>query len=190
MAVKVVTPPDAEPISLEEAKSFLHGIDYDDQDANISAFIQSARLKLEKRCGRAIAQQEFEITLPTFGETIELMPPVTSVESVKYIDSSGDEQTIDAADYELIDDELTPYIFPLVDWPTDIAKRPNAVRIRFIAGNEPEEVPEDLKQAIRLLVGSAFEMRQSEMLGPTRQELLELSDGIPELIAPYVVMRL
>lgn len=191
MAVKVITPPDEEPLTVEEVKSFLHGIDYDDQDVNIAAFITSARRKIEKRCGRCVAQHELELTVAEFnGEICLPMPPVRSIVSVSYIDTDGNTQTLDAANYELFEDDLVPFIFPLVDWPTNVADRPDAVKVRYMSGDEPDDVPEDIKQAIRLLVGSAFELREDVLLTPVRQELQITPNGYSELIAPYIVPRL
>lgn len=191
MSVKVISPPSVEPISVEEAKSFLHGIDYDDQDENIARFITAARQRLERRCGRCIAEQELELRICGFGDVVMLeRPPVVDVLGVKYIDRDGEEQEIDSANFTLIDDEYLPYLYPLTEWPTDAFDRPDAVRIKYLAGHEPDDVPEDLKQAMRLLIGSMFENRENELLVPTRQELMILGDGVEVLIAPYIVPRL
>jgi uncharacterized phiE125 gp8 family phage protein len=184
-----------EPISLAEAKAWLL-IDYDDQDSEIESLIKAARLKIEKRCGISIAMKQYAEKLSGFSDKIELSnPPVISVDSIKYLDADGAEQTVDVADYVLMQDDYVPYIFPASAWPTDIADRPDAVRITYTTGidiedSPPDEVPEDLKQAMRLMIGENFETRQGELLLPTRQELGVPSHGIDELLAPYVVMRL
>lgn len=190
MFVKVITPPTDEPLTVEEVKSFLHGIDYDDQDDNISAFIKAARLKIEHRCGICIGTYELQFVADSFSDKMELpRPPVTNVISVKYLDEESSEQTIDNSKYVLIDDEYSPYIIPLEPWPVT-ANRPDAVRIQYVAGNEPENVPEELKQAMRWLVGHFFENRESVLLQPTRQEIMELPDSVSAIISPYIVPRL
>lgn len=184
-----------EPITLAEAKAWLN-IDYDDQDEVIESIIKAARLKIEKRCGISIALKQYRMKIAGFGESIELSnPPVVSVESVKYLDEDGVEQTIDESAYAFIDDDYSPYLYPLEDWPTDVASRPDAVRIEFTSGidiedSPPDEVPADLLQAMRLEIGAMFENREQELLVPTRQELMLLANGVPQLIAPYIVPRL
>lgn len=184
-----------EPITLTEAKAWLN-VDYDDQDAVITSIIKAARLKIEKRCGISIALKQYRMKIAEFGEKIDLSnPPVISVESVKYLDEDGVEQTIDASAYTFIDDEYSPYLYPLEDWPTDVAARPDAVRVEFTSGidiedSPPDEVPADLLQAMRWLIGHLFENRESTVLTPTRQELQETPDTVAAIIAPYIVPRL
>lgn len=184
-----------EPISVEDAKTWLL-VDYDDQDEVIASIIKAARLSIEKRCGISIAMKRYEMKVFGFSDRIELPnPPVISVESIKYIDEDGVEQTIDASDYVFVQDDYVPFVFVQSGWPEDVADRPDAVRITYTTGidiedSPPDEVPEDLKQAIRLTVAEKFENRQGEILLPTRQELGVLSHGIDELLAPYIVMRL
>lgn len=184
-----------EPITVDEAKQWLN-VDYDDQDEVIASIIKAARLKIEKRCGISIAMKQYRMKLAGFGGKIELTyPPVVSVDSVKYLDEDGVEQTIDAAAYVLIEDDYAPYIHPLESWPKDVAARPDAVRVEFTSGvdiedSPPDEVPADLLQAMRLEIGAMFENREQELLVPTRQELMLLANGVPQLIAPYIVPRL
>jgi uncharacterized phiE125 gp8 family phage protein len=184
-----------EPISVAEAKEWLL-VDYDDQDEVIEAIIKAARLKIEKRCGISIAMKQYGMKVGGFSNRIELpYPPVISVDSIKYLDGDGVEQTVDASDYVLMQDDYVPYVFATGGWPTDNADRPDAVQVTYTTGidvedSPPDEVPEDLKHAMRLLIGSAFELRQDVLLSPVRQELEVTPNGYEEIIAPYIVMRL
>lgn len=195
MAVSIVSTVDQEPLSLEEMKLYLE-VDYDDQDDMISRAITAARIKIENRCSISIAQKQFVLKIAAFDDELALpYPPLVSVENVKYLSTDGTEKTVSSDDYAVIQDEYFPYIFPTSAWPTDLAKRPDAVRVAYTAGygyddSPPEDVPQDLLQAIRLTVGAMFENREQELLVPTRQELNLLGDGVPELIAPYIIPRL
>jgi len=182
-----------EPVSLEDAKLWLN-IDYDDQDSVIESIIKAARLKIEKRCGISIALKQYLVKTASFDEIALQNPPIVSVDAVKYLDESGAEQTIPPSDYILMEDPFAPYIFPVVDWPVT-ATRPDAVRVTYTSGidiedSPPDEVPEDLLQAMRLIVGEMYENRQDEMMLPTRQELGVLSNGVMSLLSPYIVPRL
>ncbi len=184
-----------EPISVADAKKWLL-IDYDDQDAIIESIIKAARLKIEKRCGIAIALKQYEMKTAAFDGNIELShPPIVSVDSIKFLDEDGIENTLDDASYELMHDDYAPYVFPTNAWPTGVAHRPDGVRRTFTSGIDIEDspvddIPEDLKQAIRLVIGEMYENRQDEMMLPTRQELGVLSNGVMNLISPYIVPRL
>lgn len=183
-----------EPISLQDAKEWLN-IDYDDQDSIIDSIIKAARLKIERRCGVSIALKQYRVKLSEFGDTIEFpMHPIVSIDAISYIDLSGDEQEIDPSVYTLIEGD-EPYIYPLEPWPLDVATRPDAVSVEFTSGidiedSPPDEVPDDLLQAMRLEIGAMFENREQEILVPTRQEMMLLANGVPQLIAPYIVPRL
>lgn len=182
-----------EPITVAEAKQWLN-IDYDDQDTVIASIIKAARLKIEKRCGISIALKQYEIKAASFEGIALQNPPIVSVDAVKYLDTDGVEQTVPPSDYVLMDDAYAPYLFPVVDWPST-AQRPDAVRVTYTSGidiedSPPDEVPDDLLQAMRLLIGHFAENREEVLLTPTRQELEHLPEGAMSLIAPYIVPRL
>lgn len=184
-----------EPIDVAEAKKWLL-VDYDDQDEIIDSIIKAARMKIERRCGISISMKKYKLALPSFSGEIELPnPPVISVDRITYLDGEGVEKEIPQSDYELVPDDYVPTVIPASKWPTDVTTRPNAVRIEFTTGidiqnSPPDDIPEDLKQAMRLVVGEMYENRQDEMMLPTRQELGVLSNGVLNLISPYIVPRL
>lgn len=184
-----------EPITLPDAKAWLQ-VDYTDQDDVIRSIITAARQKLERRCGISIALKRFRMTLPAFSATITLeYPPVREIASVKYLSTDGSEKTVDPAAYTLIEDRFEPYIFPLADWPSDVARRPDAVRVEFVSGiygddSPPEQIDQDLMQAMRWLISHFYENRESTALTPVRQEIQEVPDTVEAIIAPYIVPRL
>lgn len=184
-----------EPIDVAEAKKWLL-VDYDDQDEIIDSIIKAARMKIERRCGISISMKKYKLALPSFSGEIELPnPPVISVDRITYLDGEGVEKEIPQSDYELVPDDYVPTVIPASKWPTDVATRPNAVRIEFTTGidiqdSPPDDIPEDLKQAMRWLVGHLFENRESTVLTPVRQELQETPDTVDAILAPYIVPRL
>lgn len=184
-----------EPISLDEAKQWLL-VTYDDQDDVIESIIKAARLKIERRCGISIAMKQYAEKISGFSDKIELSnPPVISVDSIKYLDADGVEQTVDPAGYELVQDDYVPFVFALSEWPSDISDRLDAVRVTYTTGidiedSPPDEIPEDLKQALRWLISHFFENRESTALTPVRQEIQEVPDTVEAILAPYIVPRL
>lgn len=174
------------PVSLEEVKAHLR-IDHPDQDAVIVALITAATAHLDGWTGvlgRALVAQTWRMAMDAFpGDTITIpLGPVTSVESIKYTDTAGAEQTVPTADYEV---DLYPVEARICvgdnGWPStdDVV---NAVRVEWVAGYATaDDVPDDLKNAILLLVGHWYEHREAATMSPAT----EIPMGVPALIAPY-----
>lgn len=199
-----------EPLSVPEAKAHLR-VDFADDDDYIASIISAARWKLEREFRRAIVQQTLVLALDFFGtpertrdstfpvsywpptgyqypinSTIDLRPPVQSITSVKYYDPSMVLQTVLSTAY-LVDTISEPgRISPTigVNWPTT-ANVPNAVQITFVAGHtDPTVTPENIKQALRLVIGNFYENREETVIG-TRLVALALPDGVDKLMAPF-----
>lgn len=200
MTVKLITAPENEPITKEEVK--LHcRIDHDDEDNLIDAHIAAARQYAETTIlWRALVTQELELVLDEFpvkgtwrsfyvdyktpkNEILIPRPPLQEIISVKYTDSDGTEH--DFEDY-IVDDESEPgRIVPEKQWPTDNLYPVNAVRIRYKAGyGEPEDVPQQIKQALHLLVADMYEVRQTVVDGR-----LQNLNTAHLLLQPYRIFR-
>lgn len=93
--------------------------------------------------------------------------PIQSVESVKYIDPTGTEQTLDPAQYQLDADGDIAYLFPAygVSWPIT-RLQPNAVRVRYVCGygDDGTTTPPTVISWILLRVGVLYENRESHVL--------------------------
>lgn len=174
MALKLITPPDVEPISLSEIKLFLRLGISTDEDSLLTALIIAARQESEKITRRQLITATWELRLDKFSEIIYLpLPPLQSVTTLKYLDSANVEQTlIENTDY-LVDiysepARITP-AYGMV-WPT-IYPVANAVRIRFIAGygDDSIDVPESIRNWIMVTVGSFYENRESDIVANVAQ---------------------
>jgi len=151
------------PVSLAEAKQHLRVLT-GDEDALITALVLAATAHLDGRAGilgRALVTQTWDLRLDCFprfqwGARIELpMPPLQSVTSIKYLDDTGTETTIDPGDYVVEPGHYLGRIRPAygLTWPT-ARDETGAVRIRFVAGyGTAADVPPPIKHAILLLVG-------------------------------------
>jgi uncharacterized phiE125 gp8 family phage protein len=131
--LKIVTAAADEPISLEEAKLFLR-VDTDADDTLIAALIAAAREYAEHYTQATFATTEYELALDAFPVDAIGLPKAASpaVESIKYLDTAREEQTLDPAAYVLSEYGMEPFIYPLQAWPATGAY-PNAVRIRYTA---------------------------------------------------------
>lgn len=131
-------------------------------DPLLGMLITAARVAAEQRTGRALINQTWERVLDGFpAREIELgMMPVQSITSVKYYDTDGVLQTMDAADYTLDADTLPGLVFPAynVTWPSTYDV-PNAVIVRFVTGYGAARatVPAQIRQWICAQVKASFD---------------------------------
>ncbi|MCA1857450.1 hypothetical protein LE190_16170 [Massilia oculi] len=109
-------------------------------DAEIELDVRGIAGEVEHQLQRALVEQTRCVTLDRFPDAIKLaMPPLLTVESVKYVDVDGVQQTLDPQDY-LVDSVSEPgYVMPAPgrSWPTT-ADRANAVEVRYRCGYGPD----------------------------------------------------
>lgn len=209
MAVKVITAPSVEPISLEQAKAHLR-VDTTDQDDLIESLISAARERIEDETGRALITQTLEIALDYFVEPPDLRyvtypyltpakaillprPPLQSLKRITYIDGDGNEVLLhdEVGSPTVISDLVVDtYSEPgrLVpasggNWPS-VQDRANAVVIRYTAGYaSADDVPKPIVQAILLLLGHLHENPSA-----VSEQKYELPMGVEWLIAKHRVL--
>jgi len=137
----------------------------------VHRYIRSMRIYAENYSHRAFITQKWQLNYDSFpGEEIEIpKPPLISLDSVKYIDTDGVLQTLAVdTNYEAVLGGETGKV-KLVSgksWPTTKTTL-NAVQIAFTAGygESPLDVPENIKQAVRLLTGESYERREESIVG-------------------------
>ena len=147
MPTRLITQPAALAVSLASAKLNLR-IDNSDSDAIITAWIQGITTHAEHITGRSFINQTWRVTLDAFPDAIEIPCPVSSVASVKYLDTLGAEQTLAANQY-IVDMVSEPgAIVPAVGvtWP-DTYDRINSVYVDVVAGYGATDasVPDGIK---------------------------------------------
>lgn len=180
MALKLATGPAIEPVSLDEAKLHLR-IDHSEEDTLIAGLIGAARRHIESAVlSRSLVTQTWELYLDRFPakSIIKLpRPPLQSVESIKYTLEGGTEVTFDASNY-IVDNVSEPGRIVLkrdASWPADVLEPVNGVKVTFVAGygDNPEDVPDPIKQAMLLLIGDLYENREESIViqGLTVQRL-------------------
>lgn len=193
MAYKIITQATTEPITLAEARSHLRIEPFGSplahpDDAIITMLIRAAREWCEQYTGRAFASQTIEMAIDDFPENeIELpLTPATSITYVKYINTTGSEQTVSNSSYDL-DNYSKPNWLLLINgytWP-ETNGGANNVKIRMVVGDSPTTIPFAVKSAILLLVGSLYENRQEDVLGTSRASFNSLPMGVYNLLQPY-----
>ena len=189
----LVTPPAIKPVTLTEAKAWLD-IGYADKDTVIAGLIGAATAHLDGWTGilgRCLCEQTWRQDFDDFRSCLRLpLFPVISITSVKYTDTAGAEQTIPSENYTLKNDDLGAYVeftssysFPSLN--TESA----AVRVTYLAGYadiagtpKTSSVPDDIKNAIALLVRHWFDNPGAVVVGVTAQQLPQ---GVDALLAKH-----
>jgi uncharacterized phiE125 gp8 family phage protein len=202
MGIKRITAPSVAPLTLQQVKDHLR-VDHSDTDSIIGLYLDAATAYVDGEfgfLGRALVTQTWELTIDAF-PTHEIkipLPPLQSVESIKYDDAAGAEQTLVASTDYYVDASSEPaWIVPATGgWPTSssVFDGINAVRVRFIAGYEPTtdsppdlraNVPTSVKQALLLLIGNFHEHREENIVGLTTMKLPFAAEN---LLRPYRVV--
>ena len=166
--------PDRLPVSVEDVKAQSR-IDLNIEDDVIGRQIGTAVEMLEATTRRRIITQTWDMKwdrFPSSGEVMTLTyPPISSVTSVKYVDSNGDEQTWAATKYETSlptgDYAKCGRLQPVFGevWPTTRSTL-DAVVVRVVAGyGDPGDVPEGLTTGMLLFIGNLFENREATITG-------------------------
>lgn len=167
-----------EVISLARAKEHLKldaGVSAEDD--LISDYIQAAVLAAENYTNTNIIEAKFEIKSNAFIADFEIpLSPVRSIESIKYKDENGDDQTLVTAKYELLpaDKYIHQVHYPdFSDLPGVKDNTSTAVVIAITTGYAATKVPKPIQSAILLILGDLYENRQDRAHGlPTRSKNL------------------
>jgi uncharacterized phiE125 gp8 family phage protein len=205
--ITVVTPPATEPLTVDEVKAYLRDENTTSQDDVIEALIGAARQKAEQQLGRYLVTQTLELALDRFpydhrrvsyprrgADNLApyeiLLPPLQSVASIKYIDTTGALQTLASNQYD-VDVRSRPARVNKaygVSWPAT-REQQNAVIIQFVAGyGTAEQVPQCVKQWMLLQIKAGYDNRDTFLPGTTSLAQLP-NEYIDNLIAGEVVAR-
>jgi hypothetical protein len=189
----------------------------------IDGFIAAAVNQLDPAgggwLGRALRPQTWELRLSSFSQhncfdhrygqhqaIVLPFPPLISVDSVKYDDTSGVEQTlVEGTGFRVfgLGALARCAIAPLYQqsWPVARSDR-ESVRIRFTAGYPvavaadpnhvppivavPDRLPAPVLVWLKLYIGSLYENRETFIVG-TREIVAQLPDHIMQMLSTYRV---
>ena len=190
MSSILLSGPAAEPVTLVEAKQFVR-VEHDDDDDVIAALIAGARIHVEAQTHRALITQNWRLTRdvwPDIGCLPVLPVPVQTLDAVRIYKSDGSTLSLDVAGF-LFDKASAPARLTF-DSPPPMPERPIAgieIDVTCGYGDAGTDVPEPLRQAIRLLIAHWYENRGLIAVG---HEVAILPQTVAALIAPYRMMGL
>lgn len=197
MDIEAITAPtDSEVLALLSVAEFKRNERIFDAhtDDLIEACIKGAYAFLDGQYGwlnRSILTREWKLWLPCLPTSIELpLGPILSVESIKYFDTDGVLQTLDASTYEVLTGEFIGRIcmLPYETLPAGISKRNRAVSISYTAGfGDAETIDFSIKHALKqsmTLLASHFYRNPSATFADPRQSKVsrQIQYGIDEFV--------
>lgn len=172
--------PAAEPVTLTEVKNQLRivGSDEDDQ---LNALILRATDYTENILQRALIEGTCDLYADRFPSRDDIpiaipLPPLISITSIKYYDNQGVEQTWSNTLYTVdTDQDYCALVYPNENESYPSTRDfPKSVHVEYVAGYEDsgaspvvesDNVPNEIKQAILLLIGHWYENRESSTAG-------------------------
>ncbi|MET4634976.1 head-tail connector protein [Kaistia defluvii] len=182
MHVTVVTPPGAEAIvTLADAKQHLR-VDSSDEDILIQGLISAACEWIDGPngwVGRSFGKQTLEARFSRFDCDFIALPygPVIEVGSIKYLDTSGTEQTMPGTGWGKLSDGRVA-LTASGSWPA-LYSNAEAVRVTYDAGYAEGKVPAAVRAAVLLTVDYLFQNR-----GASVDEALT-AGAVLALLSPY-----
>lgn len=190
MGLSLVTGPSTDPVTLGEAKAHCR-IGIPDDDGIVAGYILAARQYVEGQTHRMMLTQTWDCTFDDYWPTkgcyyhIDIpLSPVQSISSISYVDTDGVTQTLASDQYQVVVNRTKAFIVPAynVTWPT-IRRVPDAVTVRAVVGYT--QTPDELRQAILMLVGHFYEQRESVVIGQTP---FDVPMSVEALISPFRVV--
>lgn len=189
MTLRLVNAPTTEPVTVAEVKLDLR-IDESEFDTQLAMLITAFRKRAEDITGRALMPQTWELLLDKFPAVADIaigLLPITAVTSLKYYDTNGVLQTLDASNYELDKDTLPGWINQTEagQWPS-VRSQKNSVIALLAAGYEDAAaVPSEFKYWIRLQVQKAFTAGSHLVAGSTPAKIED--DTLNSMLDAYKV---
>jgi len=176
MALKLVTPPTVEPLTMADVEAQTRA-DLTTESELVEGYISAVRARAEVELRRALLTQTWDLVLDAFPTStarnpfaaLEInLPPLQSITHIKYLSTDNVLTTLAASEY-VVDLDSTPgRVTPAYGkvWPSTL-DYPGAVRIRFVAGygDEVMDVPQCIRHWMLMNVATLYENRESLTIG-------------------------
>jgi uncharacterized phiE125 gp8 family phage protein len=188
MGLRRTVAPTLEPVSIAEAKDWLHITD-DYEDLAITDLITAARQKVEDDTGTALLTQTWTYAVDQRPADHVFVLPVAPVQAVTSVTtySEADTPTVISTSVYRVDLLSQPARVVLREhqsWPTGVRTR-SAYEFVIVAGYaSPSLIPAPLVHAVRLLLHHWHSTRAAVLVGAGMSQH-EVPLAYESLIAPY-----
>lgn len=181
--LQLVTAPSGYVVTLDEAKQHCRvESGFTDDNVYLTNLIATATRYVEHEIygARQLLSATYDLPVADWWyDSLELpRPPLSSVTSVKYYDTSGTQQTLDSSNYSVTTSLRQPgWIDQSVagTWPSYQIGRSYPITVRFVAGYGAgvaitatagaSSVPATIRHAILLVIGELYNNREAGLLG-------------------------
>lgn len=168
--IEIVEAPEDPILTLEEVKTHLHvsGTLEDDYLMSLNKACESA---IARYLNRTLLTTSYEVFTDRWCKSFDLpFPKLQSVESIKYFDINGEEQTLDEATYYWVVTASDPgKVVQKYDasYPELQYGRPDSIKFSITCGygDDATHIPEQIKHAIKLLITNYYEHRGDIVVG-------------------------
>ena len=188
MSSILLTAPAAEPLSLAEAMAFLR-VEHGDDDDVIASLIAAARLHVEAQTRRALITQGWRLTRdawPADGRLNVVPAPLQALAAVRVTDAGGNAAPLDLQNF-VVDTAGSAIVFaPWAVPPPGRSAAGIGLDVTLGYGDAAGDVPEPLRQAVRLLTAHWYENRGLATAG----SITVLPLTVAALVAPCRVLSL
>lgn len=189
MALALITPPAANPLTLAAVKAHLR-VETGDDDAYLTDLMATATGHLEAVSGLKLITQtwrQYLDCLPIDGQLQLAVAPVQAISAMRVYDAAGTEHIIAPAmlDLDAVSAPARLHVSSLVDPHHGY----NGVEIDILAGfgDSGTDIPDSLKRALLLFIAHNYEFRGAL---PKGEKAATEPHGFRTLIAPFRRVRL
>ena len=183
----------AEPITRDEAKAQCRvDASFTLEDALIDSYIVAAREFVEGETGLVLTPRSVTETVPVLGRWIDLRAwPVTSITGISYLDGLGVSQALLTGSWRVMLGARPVRLWPVTfGWGVPWGRTPMPATVTMQAGYPTTgDVPEQVKQAMRLLVSHFYANRSAVETG-VRAVSVEVQFAVDRLLRRYKLKRL
>ncbi len=154
--IEIFQAPSVEPVSLDEAKTYLR-IDGENEDDLINSMISAARITTEKYIGLSIISQKIKLSYDECVPTEIILPygPVTAIDSVTIIDTDENDNLLDNSNYYLSAGKVS-----LIFNQQPYGRRTEIIYSTGLATDE-SDVPAILKQGLFAHIAGLYERKDA-----------------------------
>lgn len=190
----VVLEPAKPLILLEDEKRHLRVSDAD-HDVEILRLIERATFWCQNYTRRKFLSTGMEWSFTRFTNPIPFSwSPLEAVTDISYVDVDGNPQTVTPTVYEVRTNRIPGEIILQYqeDWPTDVRDHDDSITVSLTVGygSSPDDVPQEIRQAVTMLAGYWFETGMPALAEPGLTASIELPFTVKSLLDQYKVLTI
>lgn len=178
MPISVVTPAAAEPVTVAEMKEHLR-VDWDEEDTYIGDLITACRRMFTGMTNRVCVNEKYTERFENWprdkGEILLQRAPLSTVSTVVYTDTAGATNSWASSNYTTVTGQEPGRLVLKFSgqWPTDSLQPGLPIVVTYTSGygTSADDVPADLKLAIKAMVAHYYDNREPVVVGTIASEI-------------------